>query len=158
MCRARRSIPAKTKPNHTQEVIRELSLESCADSLIGTELVRGISGGERKRTMLGRELVTDPRLLFLDEVRGLDDDDDEPVGWWFSGVQTGGCRLCRLTRHTCVPLARPRGQPTTGLDAKTAGKVAEILACLAREKGKTVVLSIHQVGRHDHHVSCLVFG
>lgn len=28
----------------TQEVIQELSLEACADSLVGTELVRGISG------------------------------------------------------------------------------------------------------------------
>ena len=32
-------------PLVSQEVIRELSLEACADSLIGTELVRGISGG-----------------------------------------------------------------------------------------------------------------
>jgi ATP-binding cassette subfamily G (WHITE) protein 2 len=48
-------------------VIKELGLEACADSLVGTEFLRGISGGEKKRTNLGRELVTAPSIIFMDE-------------------------------------------------------------------------------------------
>ncbi len=49
------------------EVIRQLGLEKCADSKVGTEFQRGISGGERKRTNIGMELVLSPKVLFLDE-------------------------------------------------------------------------------------------
>lgn len=35
--------------------------------------MKGISGGERKRTAVGVELITDPSLIFLDEpTTGLD--------------------------------------------------------------------------------------
>lgn len=40
---------------------------------VGTPLIRGISGGERKRTSIGMEMITDPSVLFLDEpTTGLD--------------------------------------------------------------------------------------
>jgi len=40
---------------------------------IGTEFIRGVSGGERKRTNIGMELITSPGILFLDEpTTGLD--------------------------------------------------------------------------------------
>ena len=40
---------------------------------VGTEFIRGVSGGERKRTNVGMELITKPSVLFLDEpTTGLD--------------------------------------------------------------------------------------
>jgi len=40
---------------------------------VGTEFLRGVSGGERKRTNIGMELIIEPQVLFLDEATtGLD--------------------------------------------------------------------------------------
>ena len=51
----------------------ELGLTKCADTLIGNVMIKGISGGERKRTSIGVELITNPSLIFLDEpTSGLD--------------------------------------------------------------------------------------
>lgn len=50
-----------------------LKLERCADTFIGGFLIKGVSGGERKRTSIGFEMVMDPGVLFLDEpTSGLD--------------------------------------------------------------------------------------
>jgi ATP-binding cassette subfamily G (WHITE) protein 2 len=49
------------------KVIQDLGLEACADTKMGTEYLRGVSGGERKRTCIGMELVLSPKILFLDE-------------------------------------------------------------------------------------------
>jgi ABC-type multidrug transport system ATPase subunit len=54
-------------------VIMELGLVKAKDTLIGDDKVRGVSGGERKRTNIGIQLITDPAILFLDEpTTGLD--------------------------------------------------------------------------------------
>ena len=61
--------------NLTTVMLDELGLNSCADVLIGGELIKGISGGQKKRTSIGVELVTNPSLVFLDEpTSGLDAD------------------------------------------------------------------------------------
>lgn len=50
-----------------------MKLNKCQNTRIGGPLVKGISGGERKRTSIGVELITDPNLIFLDEpTTGLD--------------------------------------------------------------------------------------
>lgn len=55
------------------EVITMLKLTKCQNTKIGGQLVKGVSGGERKRTSIGVELITDPTLIFLDEpTTGLD--------------------------------------------------------------------------------------
>jgi ABC-type multidrug transport system ATPase subunit len=41
--------------------------------MIGGIMIKGISGGERKRTSIGYELITDPVVILLDEpTSGLD--------------------------------------------------------------------------------------
>ena len=47
--------------------LKALGIEECADTYIGNALLKGISGGQRKRTSVGIELITQPSLLFLDE-------------------------------------------------------------------------------------------
>ena len=55
------------------ELILELGLSHCADTVIGSTLQKTISGGERKRTAIGVELITDPQIVLLDEpTSGLD--------------------------------------------------------------------------------------
>ncbi|XP_037686158.1 broad substrate specificity ATP-binding cassette transporter ABCG2 [Choloepus didactylus] len=61
------------KNERINKVIQELGLDKVADSKVGTQFIRGVSGGERKRTSIGMELITDPSILFLDEpTTGLD--------------------------------------------------------------------------------------
>jgi len=57
----------------TSRMLEALGLDLCADVLVGGALLKGISGGERKRTSVGVELVASPALVFLDEpTSGLD--------------------------------------------------------------------------------------
>ncbi|CAM4863354.1 unnamed protein product [Rotaria socialis] len=66
-------LSSSEKNQIVDEVIVQLGLEKCANSVVGTEFKRGISGGERKRTNIGMELVLSPNVLFLDEpTTGLD--------------------------------------------------------------------------------------
>jgi ABC-type glutathione transport system ATPase component len=38
-----------------------------ADNVVGSSLIKGISGGEKRRLSLGMEMITNPSILFLDE-------------------------------------------------------------------------------------------
>ncbi|XP_062992311.1 broad substrate specificity ATP-binding cassette transporter ABCG2-like [Elgaria multicarinata webbii] len=61
------------KRERVEQIIMELDLSKVADSKVGTYFTRGVSGGERKRTSIGLELITHPVVLFLDEpTTGLD--------------------------------------------------------------------------------------
>ncbi|CAF3296178.1 unnamed protein product [Rotaria socialis] len=64
---------ADEKTKIVEHVILQLGLGKCADTIVGNDLKRGVSGGERKRTNIGMELVLSPSILFLDEpTTGLD--------------------------------------------------------------------------------------
>ena len=55
------------------ELISELHLERAIDTRVGDNITRGVSGGERKRTSIGVELISNPSVIFLDEpTTGLD--------------------------------------------------------------------------------------
>ncbi|XP_032542768.1 broad substrate specificity ATP-binding cassette transporter ABCG2 isoform X1 [Chiroxiphia lanceolata] len=68
-----KSVKEQEKKERVNQIIKELGLSKVADSKVGTQFTRGVSGGERKRTNIGMELITDPAILFLDEpTTGLD--------------------------------------------------------------------------------------
>ncbi|KAK4490942.1 hypothetical protein RD792_001662 [Penstemon davidsonii] len=57
----------------TDYIIKILGLEVCADTVVGDEMIRGISGGQKKRLTTGEMLVGPARALFMDEIStGLD--------------------------------------------------------------------------------------
>uniref|UniRef100_A0A3P9MKR1 Broad substrate specificity ATP-binding cassette transporter ABCG2 n=1 Tax=Oryzias latipes TaxID=8090 RepID=A0A3P9MKR1_ORYLA len=67
------SVSQREKEVRVNHLLKELGLTKVADSKVGTQMTRGISGGERKRTSIGMELIIDPAVLFLDEpTTGLD--------------------------------------------------------------------------------------
>ncbi|GAA5992258.1 hypothetical protein JCM10908_001843 [Rhodotorula pacifica] len=56
-----------------EEVLLLLGLSTCADTLVGGPLVKGISGGEKRRLSLAVQLLSDPAVLYADEpTSGLD--------------------------------------------------------------------------------------
>ncbi|KAL5059786.1 hypothetical protein RYX36_031390 [Vicia faba] len=57
----------------TDYILRILGLEICADTFVGNAMLRGISGGQRKRVTTGEMLVGPNKALFMDEIStGLD--------------------------------------------------------------------------------------
>ncbi|KAG2729218.1 hypothetical protein I3760_01G239000 [Carya illinoinensis] len=66
-CRGNRS------PGVTDYMLKVLGLDFCADTMIGDEMRRGISGGQKKRVTTGEMLGGPAKALFLDEIStGLD--------------------------------------------------------------------------------------
>lgn len=67
------SLTKQEMDDIVQNTIAEMGLGDCADHLVGNWHLRGISGGEKKRLSIALEIITQPRLLFLDEpTTGLD--------------------------------------------------------------------------------------
>ncbi|KAK8087832.1 ABC transporter [Apiospora hydei] len=63
----------REKYDRAEEVLLKMGLKDCADNLVGSELVKGISGGEKRRVSIAVQILTDPRVLLLDEpTSGLD--------------------------------------------------------------------------------------
>jgi ABC-type multidrug transport system ATPase subunit len=67
------SVTQAERKQLVEEVIAELSLKEAAETRIGNHAHKGCSGGEKRRTSLGVQLLSNPSLLWLDEpTTGLD--------------------------------------------------------------------------------------
>ncbi|GAA0186228.1 ATP-binding cassette [Lithospermum erythrorhizon] len=66
-------LTKEEKIEQVEMIILELGLTRCRNSIVGGPIIRGVSGGERKRVSIGIEMLVNPSLLLLDEpTSGLD--------------------------------------------------------------------------------------
>nr|QVT92283.1 ABC transporter [Salvia miltiorrhiza] len=73
LLRLPKTLTRAEKAEQAEAVISQLGLSRCRDSAVGSHVVRGVSGGERKRVSIGQEMLINPSLLLLDEpTSGLD--------------------------------------------------------------------------------------
>ncbi|KAL3144459.1 hypothetical protein ABBQ32_004202 [Trebouxia sp. C0010 RCD-2024] len=67
------TLEGKREAIVTEYMLRILGLDVCADTPVGSDMIRGISGGQKKRVTTGEMLVGPKKTLFMDEIStGLD--------------------------------------------------------------------------------------
>lgn len=61
------------KIQRAESILLKMGLRDCADNMVGNALVKGVSGGEKRRVTIAIQILTEPRVLLLDEpTSGLD--------------------------------------------------------------------------------------
>jgi ABC-type multidrug transport system ATPase subunit len=74
---ARFKLPSGTSStemkSRVDQVLDDFGLTRVADTVVGNALLRGVSGGEKRRVTLAAQLITFPPIVLLDEpTSGLD--------------------------------------------------------------------------------------
>ncbi|KAH0707106.1 hypothetical protein KY289_012182 [Solanum tuberosum] len=99
LLRLPKTYSVEEKTAHCDAIIPQLGLTKCKDSIIGDSLLRGISGGERKRVSIGQEMLINPSLLLLDEpTSGLDSTTALRIVSTLKDLANGG-RTVAMTIH-----------------------------------------------------------
>ncbi|KAM3511880.1 hypothetical protein MY11210_004498 [Beauveria gryllotalpidicola] len=66
-------MSTEEKYQRAEAVLLKMGLKDCANNLVGNDMIKGISGGEKRRASIAVQVLTDPRVLLLDEpTSGLD--------------------------------------------------------------------------------------
>jgi ABC-type multidrug transport system ATPase subunit len=82
------------------KLVRDLKLEKCVDVLIGGNEMKGVSGGEKKRTSIAFELISDPQVLLLDEpTSGLDSLTAYVIVWYMKRLASKNNKTIAMTIH-----------------------------------------------------------
>ncbi|KAJ7642282.1 P-loop containing nucleoside triphosphate hydrolase protein [Mycena rosella] len=100
----------KRKIARAEEVLMMLGLKDCADVCVGGELLKGISGGEKRRLSLAVQMINDPSVLVVDEpTSGLD-------SFIANNVMECLKEIARSGRTVIVSLHQPRSDIFQSLD------------------------------------------
>jgi ABC-type multidrug transport system ATPase subunit len=94
------SMKYSDKMSRVEDMILQLGLKECADTKVGNDIIRGVSGGERRRVSIGWDLIHDPAVLFLDEpTSGLDGTSALKMLTILKEMAVNGGRTVVLTIH-----------------------------------------------------------
>lgn len=109
------------KQARVRRIIRELGLDKCADVCVGSSGAgdgeadgggkasggarQGISGGQQRRVQIGTELITEPRLVFLDEPSQCSAHEQRTV----DGAAAPSSPRSRLLAHVVCVCGEPLG-------------------------------------------------
>uniref|UniRef100_A0A7N2KPZ6 ABC transporter domain-containing protein n=1 Tax=Quercus lobata TaxID=97700 RepID=A0A7N2KPZ6_QUELO len=67
------SVGGKKHSVSTDYILKVLGLDVCSETVVGNDMLRGISGGQRKRVTTGEMIVGPRKTVFMDEIStGLD--------------------------------------------------------------------------------------
>ena len=67
------SVSKRERMERVEELLDSFGIQDQANTLVGTPIRKGISGGQKRRLSVASQLIADPRILFLDEpTSGLD--------------------------------------------------------------------------------------
>jgi ABC-type multidrug transport system ATPase subunit len=67
------SVSKKERGQRVNDLLDAFGIQNQANTLVGTPIRQGISGGQKRRLSVASQLIADPRILFLDEpTSGLD--------------------------------------------------------------------------------------
>ncbi|KAF8213711.1 P-loop containing nucleoside triphosphate hydrolase protein [Mycena galopus ATCC 62051] len=100
----------KRKIARAEEVLHMLGLKDCADIYVGGELLKGISGGEKRRLSLAVQMISDPSVLVVDEpTSGLD-------SFIANNVMECLKEIARSGRTVIVSIHQPRSDIFHSLD------------------------------------------
>ncbi|KAF4356842.1 hypothetical protein F8388_019501 [Cannabis sativa] len=91
LLRLPKKLTKEEKIEQVESIIVELGLTRVRNSVVGGPLLRGVSGGERKRVSIGQEMLVNPSLLLLDEpTSGLDSTTAQRIIATLRGLARGG--------------------------------------------------------------------
>ena len=119
------------KNRRAEDVLLKMGLKDCADNLVGSELVKGISGGEKRRVSIAVQVLTDPRILLLDEpTSGLDAFTASSIMEVLRGLAAEGRTLILTIHQARSDLFKHFGNVlllARGGECAYAGRAAEML-------------------------------
>ncbi|CAH2045518.1 unnamed protein product [Thlaspi arvense] len=145
LLRLPKELTREEKIEQAETVVSDLGLTRCCKTVIGGGLIRGISGGERKRVSIGQEMLVNPSLLLLDEpTSGLDSTTAARIIATLRSLARGGRTVVttihqpssRLYRMFDKVLVLSEGNPIYSGDS---GRVMEYFGSIGFQPGSSFV-------------------